>query len=298
MRKTIPWLGLAMLVITPNMMASNMITARLSAGIIEPNTLAFLRWSIAGLLLSGLFWLGLRKHLRSLRAEWRTLTVLGFLGMVVCGPPIYIGAQTTSGTNIGLIYAMSPAMIIVLDHLFYRTGISLRRWVGVAVCFAGVLVVLSKGTLDTIRHLTFTEGDLWILLSATGWALYSVRSARFRPDLPQFTRIAAIALFGAVLLIPGMVNDLITRPLPVFSPNAVMLVAILVFFSALGGYLGYAKAQKELGPQVASLIMYLTPISNSILAWLILGEGFFAYHWLGAVMIIPGVFIASFQFKR
>ncbi len=37
--------------------------------------------------------------------------MLGILGMGICGAFVYVGADTTSATNIGLIYATAPIMI-------------------------------------------------------------------------------------------------------------------------------------------------------------------------------------------
>ncbi|MDE0780669.1 MAG: hypothetical protein OSB67_07940 [Alphaproteobacteria bacterium] len=45
------------------------------------------------------------------RAEWRDLLVLCILGMGICGAFVYVGADTTSATNIGLIYASAPQLL-------------------------------------------------------------------------------------------------------------------------------------------------------------------------------------------
>ena len=40
---------------------------------------------------------------RDILQEWRELSLLGVLGMGVCGAFVYIGAETTEATNIGLL---------------------------------------------------------------------------------------------------------------------------------------------------------------------------------------------------
>ena len=102
----------ALMAVTPAMFAANMLTARATAGEFPPIALAFWRWLAAFALLAALVGRPLWTERRALLAEWRDLLVLGALGMGVCGAFVYLGAATTTATNIGLIYACSPVLII------------------------------------------------------------------------------------------------------------------------------------------------------------------------------------------
>jgi drug/metabolite transporter (DMT)-like permease len=39
--------------------------------------------------------------------------------------------------------------------------------------------------------------------------------------------------------------------------------------------------------------MYLIPIYNGVLAFLLLGERLESYHLLGAALVLPGIFLAT-----
>ena len=97
--------------VTPSLWAANYVIARLSVGVIEPHALAFFRWLVALLLMLPIAWPALRANWPAWRREWRDLLVFGALGMWICGAFVYIAARTTSGTNIGLVYAISPVLI-------------------------------------------------------------------------------------------------------------------------------------------------------------------------------------------
>ncbi len=69
-----------------------------------------------------------------------------------------------------------------------------------------------------------------------------------------------------------------------------MTVAML---PSLGAYQAYARAQAVLGAGPASLVMYLVPIYNGVLAFLLLGEALEAYHLIGAALVLPGIYLAT-----
>src|SRR3569832_1041957 len=121
----------ALLLLTPAMFATNMLTARATADFMPPASLAFGRWIGAFLLVLPFCAVPLWRQRRAVLREWPDLLVLAFLGMVTCGALVYYGAATTTATNIGLIYASSPVLIIVMARLFYGESMSTRQLGGV-----------------------------------------------------------------------------------------------------------------------------------------------------------------------
>ncbi|WP_420417554.1 EamA family transporter [Pacificispira sp.] len=78
-------------------------------------------------------------------------------------PSSYIGADTTSATNIGLIYSASPVLIILLAAAFYGEAVSKLQIAGITLSLLGVIVIVCRADLDVLVNLAFTVGDLWIL---------------------------------------------------------------------------------------------------------------------------------------
>ncbi|WP_232296063.1 EamA family transporter, partial [Achromobacter xylosoxidans] len=109
--------------------------------------------------------------LRHRQALWRglpTLLPLAVLGMGVAVAPQYIGAQSTSATNIALIFSCSPILVALLEAIIWRKPLSPLRAAGLALALGGVLVVLTRGDAWALARLAFGQGDLWVLLAATG----------------------------------------------------------------------------------------------------------------------------------
>ena len=286
-------LAVLLLLIAPALFASNMLTARAVADSIPPIALAFWRWTITGTILLPAVAMTLWHSRALLRSEWFDLLVLGALGMGVCGAFVYIGASTTTAINIGLIYAASPILIVSMARIFWRESLSPLQGFGVAISLAGVIVVISRGKSAALLGLDFSAGDLWILAAMVGWALYSVL-LRYRPSkLGLMTRFAAITLGGVIVLLPFTLWEGLTSGWPRLDSTTIATVLFLACVASLGAYLAYAQVQRVLGAGPTSLIMYLVPLYNSVLAFLLLGEQLELYHLVGAALVFPGLYLTT-----
>lgn len=285
--------AIALLFVAPALFASNMLVARATAELMPPVALAFWRWAFALAILLPFTAAALWRQREALRREWRDLIVLGALGMGVCGAFVYIGADTTTATNIGLIYAAAPILIVVVARLGYGEPLSRRQAVGVAVCLAGVVAIVCRGELSVLLGLRFAVGDLWIMASAAGWGLYAVL-LRHRPTaLAPMARFAAIMAGGVLVLLPFHIGEALAGALPPFAWQSLAIFLFLALVPALGAYQAYARIQRSLGAGPTSLLMYLIPLYNGVLAYVLLGERLELYHLIGAALVLPGIYLAT-----
>jgi drug/metabolite transporter (DMT)-like permease len=282
-----------LLFINPAFFAGNMLMARATADLVPPVALAFWRWAVAFSILSLFVGPALWKARADVLAEWRDLLPLGALGMGVCGAFVYIGADTTTATNIGLIYAGAPVVIILLDHVLYGAQMIKRQWLGVALALAGMLLIVFRGSLDTLLRLSLTPGDLWIVAAATSWAIYSIvlkhRPSKLQPNV----RFAAIMLYGVAVLLPFHLWESLFVEAPSLDARSLGAVAFLALVPSIGAYGTYGYMQRFLGASTTSLILYLIPVYAVSLGFLLLGERLALYHFAGAAMVLPGIWLAT-----
>jgi drug/metabolite transporter (DMT)-like permease len=277
-----------LLFITPAMFTTNMVMARATAGLIPPVALAELRWIGVVLVLLPFCGRELWRSRAAILREWKEFAALGFLGMGICGGGVYYGAATTTATNIGLIYATSPVMIILLSRLLFAERFSLRQGLGTALALLGVLAIILRGDPATILHLSFTPGDLIILAAAVSWALYSVYLKHWPSRLSVSARLAAIAFAGVLVMLPVQAYELAVIGPPIFDLRTVAAVATLILVPGVGAYATFGYMTKHLGPNRTGLMLYLAPVYTAVMAWLLLGEAFAFYHWLGAALGAAG----------
>ena len=286
-------LALILLFAAPAFFASNMLVGRATHDVIPPVALAFWRWTTALLLLLPFTGGALLRHRRDIAREWRDLVVLGALGMGVCGAFVYIAADSTTATNIGLIYAASPILIVVLARFCYAETLSAVQGLGVGLSLLGVLAVICRGDPAALLALGFTVGDLWALAAMLAWAVYSVL-LRYRPSrLPPMARFAAITGGGVLVLLPFMIAEALTAGLPALDGTTVTSVLTVAVLASFGAYQIYGLVQRVLGAGPTSLLMYLIPIYTGALAALILGERLEPYHLAGTALVLAGIFLAT-----
>ena len=282
-----------LLMSAPAMFGTNMLVARWMADFAPPVALAFWRWF--GVLVLMLMIRGpkLWEHRRDVLAEWKDLTVLGALGMGVCGAFVYIGAETTQATNIGLLYASSPVMIVVLAWRLYGERLTLIQALGGLICLAGVIWIIARGELSNLLNLNFAIGDLWIMAAVIGWAIYAIMMKYRQSAMGMMTRFTAICLYGSLILLPFYIWETLTfKAMPV-TQDSMIAVSLLVFIAGFGAYQAYAKAQAVLGAARGGLILYLNPVYVAFLAWIFLDEGLYSYHLVGAALVLPGIYLAN-----
>ena len=288
--------AVALLFVTPAMWSVNYLVGRSAPGVVAPHMLALLRWALAGLLLVVFAWPELRtKRALLARHAWQYL-VLGALGMWICGAWLYIGARSTVATNIALIYALSPVFIALISTIWLRERLGKLQWVGVALALAGLVHVVIKGQWLALTQVQFAVGDLWILACTAAWTAYSIFLKRWSTDFSPLARLVLIITGGVLLLVPlATIEAWSGLPMTqtIWGWKAAGLIAAAAVFPGAGAYLEYATIQKELGAARASLTLYLGPLYAALVAWVFLGEPVQWYHAVGALAILPGIYLAS-----
>jgi drug/metabolite transporter (DMT)-like permease len=277
--------------ITPALWSSNYIIARAADGVIAPHALALGRWTLAFALLLPMSAAALAAA--PWRREWKQLLVLGALGMWICGAFVYIGAQTTSAVNIGLIYAATPVAIAWASARLLHERISRWQRAGMVLALAGVLFVLAKGDPVNLLAVRFSVGDLWILAAALAWVAYTVLLQRWPSTLGPTPRLAAITAGGVLVLLPFAAAEAVLQPGPAFSAKALGLIVAAGVLPGFCSYQAYAYMLRELGAARSSLVMYLAPVYAAFTAWALLGEPPRGYHALGAALILPAIWLAT-----
>jgi drug/metabolite transporter (DMT)-like permease len=286
-------LAQVLLWVVPAMWSSNYLIARLAHGVILPHQLAFCRWALALLLMLPFVWRGLARSGAAVRREWPQMLVLGACGMWICGAWVYLGGQTTSATNIALIYAATPVAIAVAGVKLLHERMSPAQRAAVVAALAGVLFVIAKGDVANLLAVRFVRGDAWILAAAVSWVAYSVLLKRWPSALGPAERLAAVIAGGLLVLLPFTLWEVLTQPAPPLGGRALLLVVLAAVLPGALSYAAYSFLQRELGASRTALLLYLAPVYGALGAWWVLGERPGWYHAAGAALILPSIWLAT-----
>jgi drug/metabolite transporter (DMT)-like permease len=289
---------LPLMLITPALFAANVVVARWGQGAgIPPVFLAFGRWALAFLVLLPTVGPRLWALRATLRANWQRILLLAGLGMGVAVAPQYIGARHTSAANVGIILAAAPALVMLIETLVWKAPLSRRQAGGVLLSILGVLVVLSKGNPAALGQLEFGVGDVWVVIAAIGWALYTVLNKRLPlPPLPSTVKLAALIGGGALVLAPFALLESAGGNVPNFGDGRLYVALVfLAVVPSLGAYFCYDRLVATAGPARASLTVYMIPLFATLAAWPLLKEVPHLYHVAGFGIILAGVAFASMR---
>ena len=282
-----------MVFVTPALWALNSLIARRAPGLIEPYSLALLRWLFAGLA----FALGARAELwrqrEQLLRDWKRNLALGALGMCFCGAWVYLGGRTTTALNISLIYALSPVLIAAASALWLKEALTRWQQLGIGLALTGVLHVVLKGQWDSLATVQWVSGDAWIVGATLSWTGYCRLVKKWHSPLSASARLAAISLSGVMVLLPFAGWELLSSSTPSVTPSGLALALFAAALPGYAAYLAYSVMQRELGAARVGVSLYLGPLYAAALGWLLLGESLHAYHALGLLLVLPGIYLVT-----
>ena len=287
------YLPFLLLFIQPIFMASNLIVARGGAEYVPPISLAFWRWTAVFLLLLPFTLNSLKKNFKFIKKEYKKIFFIGSMGCGVCGAFPFLAGQTTTVTNMGIIYSSSPIFIILISSIFFKEKVNTLRIFGLSSCLIGVFVIIIKGDLSLLISLKFTIGDLWMLASSIGWALYSIYLFYWKTNLKIFDRFTLIAFFGAVSLLPFYMIEEVFFVRTVFNKDFFIWVLFAAISPGIIAFSLYTIVQKKLGASITGFTLYIFTVYSAIYGFLFFGEKLEYYHYLGTVLVFGGVYLVK-----
>ncbi len=215
---------------------------------------------------------------------WR----LAFLGV-----PVQMGLQAyalrlTSANHSGWIIGVAPVSTAVLAGFFLRERFPRLKLAGVALGFAGVLLVMAGGGRQSLAA-PATTGDLLVLVSAFNWSVYTLIGREMmsrRAAAPATARImgwgAAVAL--AAYLALGDAAELARIPV-----RGWLVLAYLGLGCSGVGYLCWSAALERLEAARLASFQNFQPLVTAVAAAWWLGEPMGMGALGGGLLVILGV---------
>lgn len=283
----------ALIFIAPALWSVNYLVARWAPGVIAPHALALGRWVVAALVLALFCHREIAAKRQFIRGEAGHFVVLGALGMWVCGAFVYIGGRSTAAVNIGLLYAASPVLIALFSAIWLRERFGVLQALGVALALAGVLHVLVRGQWGALAGVRLNPGDLWIAVAVLCWTAYSLLLRAWPSAFSPVARLTLVACGGIVVLLPFTLWEALFWLPSELSWRSAGLVLAAALIPGAAAYGAYSTMQRTLGAARVSVVLYLGPLYSALIGWAVLGERIEPFHAVGALLILPGIWLST-----
>lgn len=272
--------------------AGNFWAGKSALAVVGPITLTALRASLAS---AFLLW-----YVRLSHPTWpvvaagdvRVFVVLALTGLVGSTTLWYYGLRSTLAVNAAILGAMGPIFVTLLSAAWLRERLSPVNLAGILLSAAGVVLTVTRGSLDVVLHLDLHRGDFFILAGQISWAAYSVYGRQVARRFSPSVVTTGLYLVATAVLIPLAIVERPWTALPGVTLGTVLSVlyaAILVTISHIWFYWG----MRVVSAPVASLTVNLLPFEVLLLSWLFLGEPVSWLHVVGALIVISGVALAT-----
>ena len=258
---------------------------------VDAVTVIMFRMLFALPLFVGMAWWASRGKERLTRRDWIGVVGLGVSGYSLASFLDFVGLQYITASLERLILYLNPTLVMLLGWLLYRKTFTQRQIVGMAVSYAGVLLVF--GHEVRLEGANVALGAMLVFASAVSYAIYLVYSGE------MVQRVGALRLVGlatTVACICCIAQYLVLRPAAAVADVAPQVIWLSVLNASLCTALPVLlvmMAVERIGPSLAAQSGMVGPLSTILMGAVILGEPFTAWIAAGSVLVIAGIFVFS-----
>lgn len=196
-----------------------------------------------------------------------------------------------SPTVAAVIVTTIPLFIPIAAFYLFNERLSVMNIVGMAISFAGVLLVIVKGDFSLSAS---PLGIVLLLLAVASGVAYTSSLRKLTATYNAFTLVMYQNLFGIFWFAPLFVLFELKQFLTVdFTLDWVGPLILLVVFASLLAFLFYTTAVKELGAAKAGIFGISIPAFTALFSWLLAAERLSFQQAAGVFIVMAGLSISQ-----
>ncbi|WP_184709269.1 DMT family transporter [Comamonas odontotermitis] len=245
------------------------------------------------------WWAGRGKPALSLR-DWLGSAALGFSGYYLASFLDFAGLTYITAGLERLILYLNPTLVLALGWLLYRKKATRRQLQGLAISYAGVMLVFG---VEALGHGAAGAGGgkVWwgatlVFASAVSYAIYLVYSAQFVQRMGALRLVGLATSFACLFCI---VQFLLVRPL-----SAAQVAMPVIWLSVLNATVCTALpvllvmlAIERLGAATVAQTGMIGPLSTILMGVWLLGEALTPVMVAGTALVLVGIYVFTHQTK-
>lgn len=277
--------------------ASVFTTAKTGLLYASPFFLVGSRMAAAGALLLAYQYIFHRKEFRFSTKDLKIILLLATFTIYLTNVFEFWGLKYLTSFKTCLIYSLSPFLSALVSYFSLGERLSMKKWLGLLIGFAGVIPILLTQT-DTEEQagqlLFFSWPELAVLMacicSVYGWILLK-KTVGERGYSPVMANGMSMLIGGCFALIHSAAVET-WDPLPVTDyPHFLLCAGILILVSNLICYNLYGYLLKHFSATFMSFAGLTTPLFTAFFGWLFLGEVTSFAFYLSFAILFTGLLL-------
>jgi len=271
--------------------AGTYLAAKRALDELPPWEVALARFTLAGLIFGGLL---LWRRAKIDRKDLPGLVALGFVAVPLNQGFFLAGLSRSTPGHAALLYALTPVFVFLLARVRLGERVTLAKLAGIAIAFAGVVVVLlARGVVAFGGSSSALFGDLLILLGVMAWAVFAVAGKVYAEKYGAVVSTSAAIALGALLYLPfGLAMSDLSR-FATLSTTGWASLGYLILFTSVVAYLAYYWALRRTEASRVAIWSNLQPVLTAGLAWAVYGERLTGAFLVGGAMVLAGVVLTE-----
>ena len=227
------------------------------------------------------------------RKDWLGVLGLGFTGYYLASFLDFAGLQYVSASLERLVLYLNPTLVLLMGMVLYGRKVGPRQWLGMAVSYAGVLLVFGhEAHLDGSN---VALGAALVFGSAVSYAVYLSYSGELVQRLGSLKLVGLATTVACILCIAQFA---VLRPLNTafaVAPEVLWLSLLNATACTVVPVLLVMMAIERLGSGLAAQVGMVGPMSTITMGVVVLGEPFTPWVVAGTVLVLAGVFVCTRQ---
>jgi drug/metabolite transporter (DMT)-like permease len=260
---------------------------------IPPITAAAFRFGSAGIILLIIVLLQKNIDIRAVKKQWLPILFMALTGIFGYNLFFFIALDITSSINGSLIVATTPVLITLGAVMFLGEKGNKRLILGLALSLTGVIVVISKGSVQTLLQLQFNAGDVLFLFALVCWVAHGLLGKIVMRDVSPILTTTLTTLLGSIFLGLGSLYENSWHLLPAMSGQAWAEMLFMIVCSSVVGFFLWNHGIKQIGASKASIYMNLVPICTALIAVFLYGAAFTFVQLSGMMLVLLGVYLVT-----
>jgi len=265
--------------------------AKIGVSVIPPLTFSFLRFLLATVFILPIIFIK-KPNLKQNLVPVFIISFLASLNIILFA----FGIRLTSATIAQTLGAGVPFLVLIMSYVLLNERITVKKILGIGIGFFGLLVIIISPALQ--KKVGFQGefiGNLLVFAGVILFSLYSVVSKKIQKRHSPMS--ISFAFIVTTLLVTSLTLPLEFSAVNVWIPKfSVLILFSLIYVGSIGGIVYYYLQQKAIkhgSPLIASMLLYLQPVSAYVWAYFLLGERLTTEFIIGAILTFIGAGIIT-----
>lgn len=269
---------------------STWMAIRIGLESLTPIFSAGVRFSVASIFIFAL--MKIKKiELQTDKESMRLYSLMGFFSFVIPFGLVYWAEQFVPSGMAAVLFAVYPFWVVIFSYIrIPNDSIGYYKIFGTVLGFIGIVIIFSDSfTGDFTDYLI---GMFAVVLSGIMQAWIAVSIKKFGHHLhPLSMNFIPMVIAGISMIVIGFAAEDLSGIN--FTQSAILSILYLAAFGSVITFTTFYWLIKRINLVILSLLAFITPIIALILGFIFYNENLSTRHFVGAALVLTGIFWAN-----